>query len=77
MQEVQPAAGGPKRTHVRKSAVMMKFEPARRRPNLLGQILGAGSFKDRRVTAYTSKGTNQKTRPTSIANEKDSTSSFY
>jgi hypothetical protein len=63
--------------HVRKSAVMMKFEPARRRPDLLGQILSTGSFKDRRLNGYTSKGTNKKTRPTSIANEKDSTSSFY
>ena len=73
----QLPAGGPKAMHARKSAVMMKFEPARRRPDLLGQILSTGSFKDRRVTAYTSKGTNKKMRPASIANEKDSASSFY
>ena len=73
-----PASGGASRgQHARKSAIKMQYDASRRRHDLLGQILSTGSFKDRRITVNPSKGTNRKARPTSIANEKESTSSFY
>lgn len=73
-----PASGDALRAqNTRKSAIKMQYDASRRRHDLLGQILSTGSFKDRRITVNPSKGTNKKARPTSIVNEKESTSSFY
>ena len=73
-----PANGGASRAQQnRKSAIKMQYAAERRRHDLLGQILSAGSFKDRRATAHQGRSTNKKARPTSIVNERENSSSFY